>query len=183
MSTIRRFRAMDMFNFGSVNLDRYTETYDLSFYLSYLSSWPDLFNIAVSADDTMMGYIMFKVEGEEREKEWHGHVTALTVAPECRRLGLGRGLMQVLEDASEKIHNCYFVDLFVRPSNKVAIAMYEGMGYIVYREVIDYYMTDGIMPTESAFDMRKALARDVHKKSVVPLKRPITVDELFNPRR
>ncbi|KAI7825499.1 hypothetical protein BX661DRAFT_184691 [Kickxella alabastrina] len=147
MSTIRRFRAMDMFNFGSVNLDRYTETYDLSFYLSYLSSWPDLFNIA------------------------------------CRRLGLGRGLMQVLEDASEKIHNCYFVDLFVRPSNKVAIAMYEGMGYIVYREVIDYYMTDGIMPTESAFDMRKALARDVHKKSVVPLKRPITVDELFNPRR
>ncbi|KAJ2896475.1 N-acetyltransferase [Coemansia aciculifera] len=177
MSTIRRFRAMDMFQFNNINLDRYTETYDLSFYLSYLASWPDLYVVAESADSSLMGYLMGKVEGTD--EEWHGHVTALTVAPECRRLGLGRGLMDVLEDASEKTYDCYFVDLFVRPSNVVAIQMYETLGYTLFRRVIDYYMTDGVMPTEYAHDMRKALARDVHKKSVVPIKEPVNVEDTF----
>lgn len=36
-------------------------------------------------------------------------------------------------------YNGYFVDLFVRQSNKVAIKMYEKFGYTVYRRVIDYY--------------------------------------------
>ncbi|KAI9502284.1 N-acetyltransferase 5 [Coemansia spiralis] len=177
MSTIRRFRAMDMFQFNNINLDKYTETYGLDFYLSYLSSWPDLFNVAESSSGSLMGYMMGKVEG--KGELWHGHVTALTVAPECRRLGLGRGLMQFLEDASENIYNCYFVDLFVRPSNKVAVKMYEDFGYIVYRQVLGYYMTDGVMPTENAYDMRKALSRDIYKKSVVPLKHPVNPEDTF----
>lgn len=34
---------------------------------------------------------------------------------------------------------CYFVDLFVRVSNAVAISMYTALGYVVYRRIIDYY--------------------------------------------
>lgn len=37
----------------------------------------------------------------------------------------------------------YFVDLFVRVSNKIAINMYKNLGYIVYRTVIDYYAGPG----------------------------------------
>ncbi|KAI9471560.1 N-acetyltransferase 5 [Coemansia sp. RSA 989] len=177
MSTIRRFRAMDLFRFNNINLDRYTETYDVQFYLNYMCKWPDLFTVAESPADTLMGYNMGKLEGEG--ELWHGHVTALTVAPECRRLGLARGLMRGLEEASEKIHNCYFVDLFVRPSNSVAVSMYEAMGYILYRQVIDYYMSDGVMPSEYAYDMRKALPRDVDKKSIVPVKHPVHVEDTF----
>jgi N-terminal acetyltransferase B complex catalytic subunit len=33
--------------------------------------------------------------------------------------------MQVLEETTEKMHDGYFVDLFVRKSNTVAISMYE----------------------------------------------------------
>ncbi|KAJ2125110.1 N-acetyltransferase [Coemansia sp. RSA 720] len=177
MSTIRRFRAMDLLHFNNVNLDRYTETYDSQFYLSYMSNWPDLFTVAESPAHKLMGYSMGKVEGTG--ELWHGHVTALTVAPECRRLGLARGLMRGLEDASEKIHDCYFVDLFVRPSNTVAIQMYEHLGYILYRRVIDYYQGDGVMPTEYAHDMRKALPRDKHKKSIVPVKHAVNVEDTF----
>lgn len=36
----------------------------------------------------------------------------------------------------------YFVDLFVRVSNKVAINMYTNLGYIVYRTVLEYYAGD-----------------------------------------
>lgn len=40
--------------------------------------------------------VLGKVEGEEAKKEWHGHVTAVTVAPECRKQGLARLLMKYL---------------------------------------------------------------------------------------
>lgn len=42
----------------------------------------------------------------------------------------------------------YFVDLFVRVSNKVAINMYKNLGYIVYRTVLEYYSGD---PDEDAY--------------------------------
>ena len=44
--------------------------------------------------------VMGKAEGGG--DNWHGHVTALTVAPEYRRLGLANQLMDILEDISEK---------------------------------------------------------------------------------
>lgn len=40
------------------------------------------------------------------------------------------------------------MDLFVRMSNKVAIDMYERLGYSVYRRVLEYYSGD---PDEDAF--------------------------------
>lgn len=33
----------------------------------------------------------------------------------------------------------YFVDLFVRLSNSVAINMYEKLGYSIYRHIYGYY--------------------------------------------
>lgn len=41
-----------------------------------------------------------------------------------RKLGLARQLMDMLEDVTEKVHDGFFVDLFVRVSNKAAIQMY-----------------------------------------------------------
>lgn len=40
------------------------------------------------------------------------------------------------------------MDLFVRVSNKVAIKMYQQLGYIVYRTVLEYYNGD---PDEDAY--------------------------------
>ena len=44
--------------------------------------------------------------------------------------------------------------------------MYKRLGYTIYRQVIDYY---GGKDVEDAYDMRKACARDVDKKSEIPL--------------
>ena len=106
-------------------------------------------------------------------KLWHGHVTAVTVAPEYRRLGIASKLMDFLESVSEHAYNAFFVDLFVRVSNNLALLMYTALGYTVYRQVLEYYSGE-----EDAFDMRKALPRDKKKESVIPLPRPITPDEL-----
>jgi N-terminal acetyltransferase B complex catalytic subunit len=81
---------------------------------------------------------MGKAEGSVSQRLWHGHVTAVSVAPEYRRLGVAAKLMNYLEEVSER-KNCFFVDLFVRVSNTVAVTMYETLGYVVYRRVLGYY--------------------------------------------
>ncbi|KAH6573714.1 hypothetical protein BASA60_005896 [Batrachochytrium salamandrivorans] len=158
MTTIRRFVADDLFRFNNINLDPLTETYNLSFYLGYLAQWPGLCMTAVNGNGTLMSYILGKAEGHGNL--WHGHVTALTVAPIFRRLGLANTLMSILEEVSEKVYDTYFIDLFVRSSNAVAIGMYESFGYTTYRRVLGYYT--GSDP-EDALDMRKALPRDMYK--------------------
>ncbi|KAJ7286520.1 N-acetyltransferase [Mycena rebaudengoi] len=177
MSVLRPLRASDMFKFNNINLDVWTETYGLGFYLNYLSTWPDLCYVQASPSGRLMGYIMGNADGNGTD--FHGHVTALTVAPEYRRLSLARNLTALLEFASEEIYNAYFVDLFVRCTNNVAIDMYEGMGYSVWRRIREYYGSLGVgnrgRDEEDAFDMRKPLKRDPGRRSVRPNGREIVV--------
>lgn len=58
---------------------------------------------------------------------WHGHVTALTIAPQYRRLGLAKTLTDALERGCEE-QNAWFVDLFVRAGNDIAVGLYKGLG-------------------------------------------------------
>ncbi|MBA0795677.1 hypothetical protein Gohar_006521 [Gossypium harknessii] len=192
MTTIRRFCCNDLLRFASVNLDHLTETViGITFYRS--RSRFDLNRDMLLTGNDVLGLVhlaliplklvavMGKVEGQG--ESWHGHVTAVTVAPEYRRQQLAKKLMNLLEDISDKIDKAYFVDLFVRASNTPAIKMYEkviilelsilDLGYVIYRRVLRYYSGE-----EDGLDMRKALSRDVEKKSIIPLKRPVTPDEL-----
>ena len=153
--------------------DPLTETYNMPFYLQYLAKWPGLCFTAEAPGGRAMGYILGKAESFESERNsWHGHVTAVAVPPEYRRLGMATRLMGMLEQGSERCRG-WFVDLFVRKSNALAIDMYTKMGYSVYRQVIGYYSG-----TEDAYDMRKALSRDVEKKSIIPLPQPVHPDDL-----
>ena len=98
---------------------------------------------------------------------WHGHVTALTVAPQYRRLGLAQVLTAALERGCEE-QKAWFVDLFVREGNETAVGLYRGLGYSVFRRVVDYYSDDptGGKAGEDAFDMRKPLSRDRKKQHI-----------------
>ena len=98
MTTTRRLTCEDLLRFNNVNLDVLTETYHPPFYLEYLAKWPEYFAVQESSSGDIMGYVMGKVEG--LGKDWHGHVTALTVAPEYRRLGLACKMMKFLEQVS-----------------------------------------------------------------------------------
>ncbi len=134
--------------------------------------------------------VIGKAEGASRD--WHGHVTAITVGPEYRRLGLANKMMKMLEYVSEKVYNGYFVDLYVRSNNDVALTMYEKMGYSVYRRVVEYYEAssevdtgqpdandafgetipakDDLLTDSDVLDMRKPLSRDV-AEAIHPCKR------------
>jgi N-terminal acetyltransferase B complex catalytic subunit len=102
------------------------------------------------------------VQYSEHYLPFHAQISALTVAPHARRLGLARTLSQSLEHSSDE-YDAWFMDLFVRKSNTIAQALYRGIGYSVYRRVLDYYIDDSTDPSkdgEDAFDMRKPLRRD-----------------------
>nr|CDS28363.1 n acetyltransferase [Hymenolepis microstoma] len=186
MTSYREFSVFDLLKFANVNFDPFTETYSSSYYMQYMTTWPEYMKIAESPVLTVfdskegsvlggriMGYMIAKSEGVG--KAWHGHVTALSVAPEYRRMGLASRLMLDFEDTSER-KKCVFADLFVRASNKLGNSLYTKLGYVIYRRVLSYY--SGGEDGEDAFDMRKALTADKKRESVIPLTKPITVDEL-----
>lgn len=156
MCTLRPFRVTDIFKFNRVNLDPLTETYDTRFYLSYLARFPEYFTVAEHPTSRrLMGYVMGKSEG--KKDQWHGHVTAVTVAPTCRKLGLANQLMADLERISDE-RECRFVDLYVRKSNNQATSFYKKLGYYVHEEIPDYYTSlDNADDTENAYDMHKLL--------------------------
>lgn len=176
MASIRPMAAMDLLNISSTNLDHLTETYNVGFYLEYLTKWPDLCRVIEGHDGKIEGYILGKVEAspypapvrpydpdtnpDPNYLPWHGHITALTVAPSARRLGHATRLTESLEQQADA-NNAWFVDLFVRAENKIAQELYKKMGYSVYRRVVNYY-NDGA----DAFDMRKPLSRDKDRKHV-----------------
>jgi N-terminal acetyltransferase B complex catalytic subunit len=48
-------------------------------------------------------------------------------------------MISLLELVSDESYKAFFVDLYVRCANNIAIEMYEGLGYSVYRRVREYY--------------------------------------------
>jgi N-terminal acetyltransferase B complex catalytic subunit len=100
MTTLRPFLATDILRFNMVNIDHLTETFNTPFYGRYLSKFNDLCITALAPSGNIGGYMMGNLAGEG--KEWHGHISAVTVAPMYRRLGLARKLMDEIEEISEK---------------------------------------------------------------------------------
>jgi ribosomal protein S18 acetylase RimI-like enzyme len=56
MSFIRPMLPSDLLKISSTNLDPLTETYNVGFYLEYLSKWPDLCRVIEGHDGHIEGY-------------------------------------------------------------------------------------------------------------------------------
>lgn len=56
MATIRPMRPDDLLKFSSTNLDHLTETYNIGFYLEYLTKWPELCQVIEGIDGQIEGY-------------------------------------------------------------------------------------------------------------------------------
>ncbi|KAH3667053.1 hypothetical protein WICMUC_005400 [Wickerhamomyces mucosus] len=171
MTSLSPFQATDLFELNPINLDPLTENFNIGFYLEYLTAWPSLFfkssEISSECKDIISGYMMGKTEG--KGKDWHTHITAVTIHHSYRRIGLASYLCNNLEYITDaKPHETRFIDLFVRVNNSLALHLYEKLGYSVYRRVVGYYGGENEYPMDTktindhkdAFDMRKGMKRD-----------------------
>ena len=68
--------------------------------------------------------------------------------------------MYYLHEVSINWHDAYFIDLLVRPSNRIAVNFYKMFGYDVYRKVANYYGGDPSSPNEDAYDMLISLPKE-----------------------
>lgn len=173
MTSIKPFQATDLFDLTPINLDPLTENFYLYFYHQYLFTWPTLSYKSVNENGYPTGYMLAKTEG--RGKEWHAHISAVTVDPNYRRVGLGSYLcnqLKIVCEPERPIH-AWFIDLFVKCSNKTAITLYEKLGYSIFRRVVGYYDTGNIPINKNkinddidAFDMRLSLKRDLKHETI-----------------
>ncbi|KAH8255498.1 hypothetical protein KR038_004740 [Drosophila bunnanda] len=168
MTTLRLFQLEDMFKFNHIVFDPLVEVYSLPFVLPKILQYPDLVLAAVAPGDRLMGFILGTriVDSKEpiigdgkRQSANHGHISALAVAPEFRRLGLGTRLMESMRQLLDRYRDPY-LDLFVRQKNLSAISLYETLGYVKYRWLPQYYAND------HGYDMRLPLASDVERRSL-----------------
>ncbi|KAE8541834.1 hypothetical protein D1P53_002007 [Cryptococcus gattii VGV] len=118
MSIIRPFDPTDILRFNNINADPWTATvglpyssnmnvltplakYHNGYYASYTAQWPD-WCVAVEGayDPKLKAYMISKHEPPAPDPQHHGHLTALSIAPSHRSLGLARVLMDILERLS-----------------------------------------------------------------------------------
>eukprot|EP00866_Antonospora_locustae_P000860 jgi/Antlo1/860/1971 len=155
MYSIEPFYPSDIFALDLANLDSTTENYAFEYYLHYLLHHSDdCYKVcSVSTIESQFLYsravLAYLIGKHETATDFHAHVTALTVAPQYRRLGFGAQLMNILRENGLQ-NGAKFIDLFVRVSNEKAIRFYHHLGYVVHRTVFHYYAS----PVEDAYDMR-----------------------------
>ncbi|HSB12121.1 MAG TPA: ribosomal protein S18-alanine N-acetyltransferase [Blastocatellia bacterium] len=95
----------------------------------------------LSPSDQMIAFVVGMIEPDDT-----GHVVALAVAPEHRRLGYGRRLMFEVEQGFLR-RGISTVRLEVRTSNVAAQRLYQDLGYKIVRRMPRYYTSgdDGFL--------------------------------------
>jgi len=102
--------------------------------------------MAVNSAGTMVGFIFIM-----RAHDDSGHITTIGVAPECRRQGLAKKLLDHAEESLRK-KGFSSVALEVRVSNHAAQELYLQSDYVIVQTLKSYY-NDG----EDGYLMMKAL--------------------------
>lgn len=109
------------------------ETYDLDTF-HYLLSNPEVVARKVElTDGAMIGFAIGMIE-----PGGVGHVISVGVAPEWRRRGVGRLLMQAIERGFAK-RGATICRLEVRTDNEVAQQLYLKLGYVITQRLTGYY--------------------------------------------
>lgn len=117
------------------------EAYDRETIRYLLSHAQSVCHKAILPTDQMIAFVVGMIEPDGT-----GHVVALGVAPDHRRLGLGKRLMREVEEGFLR-RGISTVRLEVRTSNVVAQRLYLNLGYNIVRRMPRYYTSgdDGFL--------------------------------------
>uniref|UniRef100_A0A7S1GMW4 N-acetyltransferase domain-containing protein n=1 Tax=Cyclophora tenuis TaxID=216820 RepID=A0A7S1GMW4_CYCTE len=149
MVCVRMATVNDLLQMQATNLWCLPENYQMKYYFYHLLSWPQLLWVAEDFDQSIVGYVMAKMEEDDKQPR-HGHITSLAVLRTHRKRGIATALMRRSQMEMEKVFGAEYVSLHVRKSNKAAFHLYkETLDYEIH-DVEKGYYADG----EDAYDMR-----------------------------
>ena len=121
----------------------------MKYYFYHLLSWPQLLWVAEDFDGEIVGYVLSKMEEDERQPK-HGHITSLSVLRTHRKRGIATALMRRSQREMVDVFNAEYVSLHVRKSNQAAYHLYSVTLQYEVNDVEKGYYADG----EDAYDMR-----------------------------
>ncbi len=76
-------------------------------------------------DNTIVGYVLAKMDEDADDDDIHGHITSLAVRRTYRRLGIAQKLMNQACDAMAQTYRAKYCSLHVRISNRAALHLYK----------------------------------------------------------
>lgn len=97
--------------------------------------------VACEEDGIIIGHAIGKIE-EDTEcftKFTYGYIMIICVMENYRKRGIGKKLMEMLENKIKEKSQINYIYLHVRKSNNSAINLYQSIGYENHREVYNYY--------------------------------------------
>lgn len=74
--------------------------------------------------DTVVGYVLAKMDEDGAEDDLHGHITSLAVRRTYRRLGIAQKLMNLACDSMAEVYRSKYCSLHVRITNRAALHLY-----------------------------------------------------------
>ncbi|CCC67658.1 hypothetical protein NCAS_0A11000 [Naumovozyma castellii] len=122
-----------------------SEPYSIYVYRYFLNQWPELcflaFDSGSSDDDVPIGCIICKSE-MHRNSRMRGYIGMLAVEKSYRGRGIAKKLVEI---AINKMidDGCDEIMLEAEVENKVALQLYEGMGFIRMKRMFRYYLNEG----------------------------------------
>jgi ribosomal protein S18 acetylase RimI-like enzyme len=132
-----------------VSLNDYIRVPQMKYYFYHLLSWPQLLWVAEDFDGKIVGYVLAKMEEDERQPR-HGHITSLSVLRSHRKRGIATALMRQSQREMDDVFEAEYVSLHVRKSNRAAYHLYNVTLNYQVNDVEKGYYADG----EDAYDMR-----------------------------
>ena len=146
--TIRKMTAADIPQVAAIEKELFTQPWSEQAFADELNNSTASIVVAQAGGEIVGFADMREIAGE-------CYINNIGVKASHRRKGIGRALMQALEDNATE--SAEFITLEVRQSNEAAIMLYKSMGYIKVGTRRGFYE----QPTEDADLMTKYLERVV----------------------
>lgn len=147
MITYRQLNIYDTLQFEQVKklIDAdLSEPYSIWVYRYFLNNWPELAYLAfdsASSDEIPVGCIICKSE-LHRNTRLRGYIGMLAVESEHRGRGIAK---ELVNRAISKMSadGCDEIMLETEVVNKIAVNLYENMGFIKMKRMFRYYLNEG----------------------------------------
>eukprot|EP00796_Vickermania_ingenoplastis_P004325 gene4325-3139_t len=148
---IRRATMDDMYEMQHSNLRCLPENYNLRYYYYHLLSWPQLLYVQKDYNNNTVGYVLAKLDDEEKKDKRHGHITSLAVLRTHRKLGIASRVMRASMKEMDSEYNAHFCSLHVRKTNDAALHLYQDTLHFRCAGVEEGYYVD----QEDAYHMKR----------------------------
>lgn len=141
--SLRRVKVTDLIQMQNANLHCLPENYQMWYWMYHYLVAPQGSHVAVDSRGKVLGYVLSKLDDDDRKKPTHGHVTSVAIYSRYRKLGIATKLLSYTHKTLKECFRAEYVSLNVRETNRAAHILYQKtLGY-KFMNLDEAYYADG----------------------------------------